>query len=46
MKIQTVREFTQVFKVYAQFEELSLCKNMENLAKYSISSLFQHDAMA
>lgn len=29
----TVRDFTQVFDAYAQFEELSLSKRMEEAAK-------------
>lgn len=29
----TVRDFTQVFDAYAQFEELSLSKRMERAAK-------------
>ncbi|OAD60169.1 Pre-mRNA-splicing factor SYF1 [Eufriesea mexicana] len=32
--VTTVRDFTQVFDAYAQFEELSLSKRMEEAAKY------------
>lgn len=31
--VTTVRDFTQVFDAYAQFEELSLARKMEDLAK-------------
>lgn len=31
--VTTVRDFTQVFDAYAQFEELSLARRMEDLAK-------------
>lgn len=31
--VKTVRDFTQVFDAYAQFEELSLSKRMEQAAK-------------
>lgn len=31
--VSTVRDFTQVFDAYAQFEELSLSKRMEDVAK-------------
>lgn len=31
--VTTVRDFTQVFDAYAQFEELSLSKRMEEVAK-------------
>lgn len=30
--VTTVRDFTQVFDAYAQFEELSLSKRMEEVA--------------
>lgn len=33
--VTTVRDFTQVFDAYAQFEELSLSKRMEEVAKSS-----------
>lgn len=33
--VTTVRDFTQVFDAYAQFEELSLSKKMEEIAKKS-----------
>ncbi|XP_019864746.1 pre-mRNA-splicing factor syf1 homolog [Aethina tumida] len=33
--VTTVRDFTQVFDAYAQFEELSLSKRMEEVAKLS-----------
>lgn len=33
--VTTVRDFTQVFDAYAQFEELSLSKRMEEAAKIS-----------
>lgn len=33
--VTTVRDFTQVFDAYAQFEELSLSKKMEEVAKKS-----------
>lgn len=33
--VTTVRDFTQIFDAYAQFEELSLSKRMEDLAKIS-----------
>ena len=31
--VTTVRDFTQVFDAYAQFEELSLTKRMEEVAE-------------
>jgi pre-mRNA-splicing factor SYF1 len=33
--VTTVRDFTQVFDAYAQFEELSLTKRMEEVAENS-----------
>lgn len=33
--VTTVRDFTQIFDAYAQFEELSLSKRMEEVAKLS-----------
>ncbi|KAL3275770.1 hypothetical protein HHI36_020515 [Cryptolaemus montrouzieri] len=33
--VTTVRDFTQIFDAYAQFEELSLSKRMEEVAKMS-----------
>lgn len=32
LQVTTVRDFTQVFDAYAQFEELSLSKRMEEVA--------------
>ena len=36
--VTTVRDFTQVFDAYAQFEELALSKKMEELAEMEKTS--------
>lgn len=38
IKVTTVRDFTQVFDAYAQFEEFSLSKRMEEVSKLSSPS--------
>ena len=43
LSVVTVRDFTQVFDAYAQFEELLLAKQMEGLSAFKKPSLQESD---